>query len=164
MNSKLIIAFLLASSIGLAQGPPGDLMHESKFQKGAGLSDAQVKQIEAIMKGNRDQMVDLRADLEKKEFRLQDAFEAEPFDADKARSAHSALLKARAALDALRMEQRIALRSEVTLEQFRMLEAMHHHRGRHEDGPGHEGPDRRERFGRMPPPPPAPPAPPAPGN
>ncbi len=159
MNTKLIIGFLFASSLCLAEGPPGDLLHEPKFQKKVGLSDAQIAKVEAIVKRDRDRMVDLRADLQKKEFRLHDAFEAEAFDASKARTAQAAVAKAKAALDELRMEQRIAIRSEVTFKQFRILEAMHHRRGRHGDRPGPDGRGPGDRKGRAPLPPPPPPAP-----
>ncbi|MFN7970766.1 MAG: periplasmic heavy metal sensor [Acidobacteriota bacterium] len=130
---------MLATGVAQAQLPPGKWWREQRIQKELGLSQDQVAQLGQIEDRTRDQLIDLRAEVEKKSRAVEDVFDKEPFDEGGARSAQAA--REQAMLEVFKAEsaRSISMRKVLTSEQFMKLGAfrppMHGPGG--PGGPGH---------------------------
>lgn len=167
-----LILFIIVGlgSMALAL-PPGRWWQQPKLQEELDLSPEQVDRIDRLHRDGREQLIDLRADLEKKRLRFQDAMEKDPFDAEGARRAQASVLEAETALQRAAGEIDITIRSILTRAQYRRLSA-HDRSGparapRPPMAPGHPHPPQPPGPGPAPSAPeppdalPAPPAPPA---
>ncbi len=112
--------------------------------KEAGVTEAQLRQIGEIYQSNRHQLIDLRADVEKKEGDLQVMLDTPQVNAAEAERTVDALLEARNRLAKVTTMMMVRMRQMVTQEQWRKIAEL-------------------QRRVPPPPPPPAPPAPPAAG-
>jgi Spy/CpxP family protein refolding chaperone len=141
-----------------AQMPPGpDLgmwWKQSEILRELQLTPAQTSQIEQTFLEQRLKLIDLRAELEKEETRLQPLVEADQLDEAKVSAQIDKVLAARGRLEKAHTMLMLSIRRVLTVEQWRKLQAIQQERMR----PGAMG----HPFGPPMPgaPPPAPPHPP----
>jgi Spy/CpxP family protein refolding chaperone len=144
-----VVLCLLAATPGLAQkendfpfrfGPIG----LGTMMKEVGLSEAQMRQFGEIFQSQRHALVDLRAEVEKKEGDLRVLLDAPQVDLAQTERAVDAFLEARNRLAKANTMMMVRMRQVVTLDQWRRIEEL------------------QRRVVAPPPRPPAPPAQPAP--
>ena len=146
--------------------PPGRWWKDAEVVKTVGLSDAQVQKIEQVFQESRMKLVDIHANLQKEEIKLEPLLEADNPEENAVLSAIDRITTARASLEKANAQMAFAIRRVLTPEQWKKLRSLRpgrdhfpppmggprarfHHDGQH-DGP-HSTPDAAE--------PPTPPAP-----
>lgn len=163
-----LLAALAATSQSAAQGPPrGDFPFSfgpigiTTVMKEVGLSESQMQQIREIYEKNRHALIDLRAEVQKREGDLQVQLDSEQVDLAKAEPAAKALLAARNRLAETTTMMMLRIRQVFTREQWRRAEELQREIARRPAiAPGPPpGPGRRQ---PMPGPQPAPQPPPQP--
>ncbi len=158
-----LLSLLLVAGVGAAQTPPGppppDLgkwWKNSEIVRELQLSEGQSKQIEQTFLEHRLKLIDLRAELEKQEARLQPLIEADQPEEAKVSAQIDQVLAARGRLEKANAMMMLAIRRALTVEQWRKLQAMQQERERmHHRMMG-------QPFGPAPPAPPHAQAPPRP--
>jgi len=114
--------------------PPGpDLgkwWKDSEIASALGLSDAQTKRIEEVFFEHRIKLIDLRAELERQETRLQPLLEADQPDETKVGAQIDLVLASRGRLEKANAMMMLAIRKVLTTEQWRKLESIKHERER----------------------------------
>jgi Spy/CpxP family protein refolding chaperone len=100
----------------------------SEVVKELGLSEAQVKQIEQTFYDHRLKLIDLRADVERQETRLQPLIEADQLDEAKISAQLDTVLAARSKLEKANTMMMLSIRKVLSLEQWKKLQEMHHQR------------------------------------
>lgn len=163
MISGLLLGAMLAlPGAGLAQMPPahtpapaphpprhdlGKWWKNSEIVKELQLNEAQITEIEQKFLDHRLKLIDLRAELERQETRLQPLIEADQPDEAKVGAQIDMVLAARGKLEKANAMMMLSIRRVVSVEQWKKLQAIQESReGPH--GPG---------FGPSPPRPPRPP-------
>ena len=143
--------------------PPGRWWKDAEVVKTIGLSDAQVQKIEQVFQDSRMKLVDIHANLQKEEIKLEPLLEADNPDESAVLSAIDRITAARAALEKANAHMAFAIRRVLTPEQWKKLRALRPGRGHfpppmggprarfHHDGQPYDRPNSAE--------PPAPPAP-----
>jgi len=146
----------------------GKWWKDSKIVTELKLTPAQVTQIEQTFFDHRLKLIDLRADLEREETRLQPLIEADQPDEAKVSAQVDLVLAARGRLEKAHTMMMLALRRSLSVEQWKKLEAVKQQReSRWGDHPPTAGP--RFHFGHpaqpaSPPQPASPATPPKPGD
>ncbi len=135
--TALLSLVLLPSLVG-AQMPPGaphppgpDLgkwWKNSETVRELGLSEAQINQIEQTFLEQRLKLIDLHAELEKQEARLQPLIEADQPDEAKVSAQIDQVLAARGRLEKANAMMMLAIRRVLTVEQWKKLQAIQHER------------------------------------
>jgi periplasmic protein CpxP/Spy len=156
--------------MGPQHGPFGAWWKNSEVVKELQLTDAQVKQIGQTFLDYRLKLIDLRADVERQETKLQPLLEADQPNEQQVSSQVDAVVAARGRLEKTNTMMMLAIRRVLSVDQWKKLQAIEHRHGErnvfyHRMGPGeHEehlhGPGRSD----APPPPDAPPTPEAQGT
>jgi Spy/CpxP family protein refolding chaperone len=100
----------------------------SEVVKELGLSEAQVKQIEQTFYDHRLKLIDLRADVERQETRLQPLIEADQPDEAKVSAQLDLVLAARNKLEKANAMMMLSIRKVLSVEQWKKLQELHHHR------------------------------------
>lgn len=139
----------LAAAQAMPHPPKADLgrwWKNSEIVRELGLSEAQTSQIEQTFLDQRLKLIDLRAELEKQEARLQPLVEADQLDEAKVSAQIDQVLAARGRLEKANTMLMLSIRRVLTVEQWRKLQAIK---------------EARE-LGHRPPMPPGAPAPPRP--
>jgi Spy/CpxP family protein refolding chaperone len=151
-----LIFVSLVSAVALAQGPgpmgmgpggPGphgmlgpelEMHHHGHFGawwknsevvKELQLSDAQVKQIEQTFLDYRLKLIDLRADVERQETKLQPLLEADQPNEQQVSSQVDAVVAARGRLEKTNTMMMLAIRRVLTVDQWKKLQSIEHRRG-----------------------------------
>ncbi len=137
--TALLSLVLLPCLVG-AQMPPGaphppgpDLgkwWKNSEIVHELGLSEAQINQIEQTFLEQRLKLIDLHAELEKQEARLQPLIEADQPDEAKVSAQIDQVLAARGRLEKANAMMMLAIRRVLTVEQWKKLQAIQHERER----------------------------------
>ena len=127
-------------------GGPGAWWKDSEIVKTLALSETQVSRIEQAYLDHRLRLVDLRAELEKQELRLQPLLDADRLDEGKIAAQIDGITAARGRLEKESAMMLLAIRQVLSVEQWRKLQSVQ--RERHP-------------WGRPGPPPPLPPGPPS---
>jgi Spy/CpxP family protein refolding chaperone len=109
------------------------------------LSEEQVRKIEQTFLDHKLKLIDLQADLEKQELRLQPLLDVDHPDEAKVSAQIDLITAARGRLEKENALMMLAIRRELTIEQWKKLQAM-----REEHRPGVMG---RRMEGPVPPPP-----------
>jgi Spy/CpxP family protein refolding chaperone len=140
---------------GLLRGPQhgpelGKWWKDSKIAAELKLTPAQISQIEQAFYDHRLKLIDLRADLEREETRLQPLMEADQVDEAKVGAQIDLVLAARGRLEKAHTMMMLALRRSLSVEQWKKLEAIKQ--------------EREHRWGGHPPMPPTPAAAPHPAH
>jgi len=143
--------------MGPHHGPFGAWWKNSEVVKELQLTDAQVKQIEQTFLDYRLKLIDLRADLEKQETKLQPLLEADQPNEQQVGSQVDAVVAARGRLEKTNTMMMLAIRHVLSVEQWKKLKTIQHRRGErhmHDSmGPGgHDEHFRGPRRGEGPPP------------
>jgi Spy/CpxP family protein refolding chaperone len=94
------------------------------LMKEAGISEAQMKQIDGIFEGSRHLLIDQRADVEKKEGDFQLLMQAATIDPVRSERALDALLDARSKLSKTQTMMMVKMRTVLTQEQWHKMEQM----------------------------------------
>ena len=146
-------------------GPFGAWWKNSEVVKELQLTDPQVKQIEQTFLDYRLKLIDLRADLERQETKLQPLLEADQPNEQQVGSQVDAVVAARGRLEKTNTMMMLSIRRVLSVDQWKKLQSIEQHRGERNfiyrrmgpDGPGEHmrGPGRSD----APPPPNAPPPP-----
>ncbi len=135
-----LLALLLAPCLAAAQGPPGpphppDLgkwWKNSDIARELQLSEAQINQIEQTFLEQRLKLIDLRAELEKQEARLQPLIEADQPDEAKVSAQIDQVLAARGRLEKANALMMLSIRRVLSVEQWKKLQAIQQERERME--------------------------------
>ncbi|HVJ05581.1 MAG TPA: Spy/CpxP family protein refolding chaperone [Candidatus Saccharimonadales bacterium] len=134
--------------------PPGRWWKDAEMAKNIGLNDVQVQKIEQIFQDSRMKLVDVHANLQKEELKLEPMLEADNPDENSVLSAIDRITAARASLEKANAQMAFAIRRVLTPDQWKKLHAMRPHRehfpppmrgpesGSHREhnGPGQGGP------------------------
>lgn len=166
---SVLIALLILPIVAAAQMPPappaaphppgrpdlGKWWKNSDVVRELQLTEAQVNQIEQAFLDHRLKLIDLRADVERQEARLQPLIEADQPDEAKVLPQLDALLAARGKLEKQNAMMMLGIRRVLSVEQWKELQAIQQ---RHEQMHGHMPP----MPGQHPPAPDRPPRPPRP--
>jgi periplasmic protein CpxP/Spy len=200
-TARLVLAgILMASGLAIAQGPggpgmgPGFAQHRPPMERAFGfdgshgqfwnnprivaqlkLTDDQRKAMDGIMQDHRVKLIDLRANLEKAEVAMQPLMKADQPNETAILAAIDKIAQARAELEKANARFLLAIRGQLTADQWKQMQMMHQNHmedgGRDGHGWGDRGarPGMRGQFHRQQGPPPAgaPPQgtpPPAPGS
>lgn len=94
------------------------------------LSDAQIKQIEETFLEHRLKLIDLHADVERQEAKLQPLIEADQPDEARVGAQVELLVAARGKLEKANIMMMLAIRKQLTVEQWRKLQALQQQRMR----------------------------------
>ena len=117
-----------AATPQLAPLPPGPGLGKwwknSEIVRELGLSEAQTNQIEQVFFEQRLKLIDLRAELEKQEARLQPLIEADQPDEPKVSAQIDQVLAARGRLEKANAMMMLAIRRVLTVEQWKKLQSL----------------------------------------
>ena len=137
---RALLSLVLLPCLAGAQMPPGaphppgpDLgkwWKNSDIVRELGLSEAQINQIEQTFLEQRLKLIDLRAELEKQEARLQPLIEADQPDEAKVGAQIDQVLAARGRLEKANAMMMLAIRRVLTVEQWKKLQAIQQERER----------------------------------
>lgn len=146
----------------------GKWWKDSKIAAELKLTPAQITQIEQSFFDHRLRLIDLRADLEREETRLQPLMEADQVDEAKVGAQIDLVLAARGRLEKAHTMMMLALRRSLSVEQWKKLEAIKQEREHGWGGhPGMFAPRTHPAHPAVPPTPPQPgtaPTTPKPGD
>lgn len=104
--------------------PLGKWWKNSDVVKELQLSDAQIKQIEQTFLDYRMKLIDLKADVERAELKLQPLIEADRPDDAQVGNQVDAVLSARAKLEKTNTMMMLAIRKALSVEQWKKLQAI----------------------------------------
>lgn len=93
------------------------------------ISEAQISQIEQAFLDHRLKLIDLRAEVERQETRLQPLIEADQIDEAKVSAQIDQMLRARISLEKANIMMMLSIRKVLTVEQWKKLQEIQHHRG-----------------------------------
>jgi Spy/CpxP family protein refolding chaperone len=157
--------------------PPGRWWKNAEVAKAIALNDGQVQKIEQIFQDSRMKLVDIHANLQKEEIKLEPLLEADNPDEGAVLAAIDRITSARAALEKANAQMAFTIRRVLTPDQWKKLrspELWKKLRGFRRDGdfpPPADGPrrhfprdDDRPHQDQPPAPPSAPPTPSGPGS
>lgn len=146
MSARVVLALaavLLAASASAQPGPgPAPVPHapgprppdlgrwwkDSQVVSRLGITPAQSRRIEEAFFEHRLKLIDLRADLEREEARLQPLVEADQPDEARVGAQIDAVAAARGRLEKANALMMLAIRRVLTVEQWRKLEALRQER------------------------------------
>ena len=190
-KTLLLIAVLTLTTMVLAQGPgPGPMPRQmgadrmapmppvrgfggswwknSELTEKLKLTDQQKQQLENTFLDYRLKLVDLRANVEREELKLQPLMDADQLNETQISSQLDTLLAARMKLEKTNAMMNVSMRKVLTAEQWTQLRSMRHERFLRPSASRDMRMDQRRSLRRGPgdqPPPPAAPAPtPKPGD
>jgi protein CpxP len=139
---------------GMDMGPHhgrfGAWWKNSDVVKELQLTDAQVKQIEQTFLDYRLKLIDLRADLERQETKLQPLLEADQPNEQQVGSQVDAVVAARGKLEKTNTMMMLAIRRVLSVDQWKKLQSIHrrHREGHMREGMGPGGHDEHFRGPR----------------
>ncbi len=145
-NERVIIRHPGPDGAGMPPMPPGPPAPLGKWWKNSEvvkelqLTDPQIKQIEQTFLDYRLKLIDLRADVERQETKLQPLIEADRPDEQQVSNQVDAVLAARAKLEKTNTMMNLAIRKSLSVEQWKKLQAIQQKREgpffTHFEGPG----------------------------
>jgi Spy/CpxP family protein refolding chaperone len=124
-RALMLIALLAVAAPLVAQEmdlPPGKWWEEPRLIERLGLSAEQRATIRALVYDHARRMVDLKADVDRAGLDLAEVVKRDELDADAVRAAYAAFQRARAKLESERFEMLLAVRQELTTEQWRTMQ------------------------------------------
>ena len=119
----------MGMGMGPHHGPFGAWWKNSDVVKELQLTDAQVKQIEQTFLDYRLKLIDLRADVERQETKLQPLLEADQPNEQQVNSQVDAVVAARGKLEKTSTMMMLAIRRVLTVDQWKKLQTIEHRRG-----------------------------------
>lgn len=135
----------------MARPDLGKWWKNSEIAKEIGLSEQQVNQIEQTFFDHRLKLIDLQADVQRNEARLQPLVESDQLDEAKISAQMDQLLAARSRLEKANMMMMISIRKVLSVDQWKKLEEIREDRQRgpfkrvpgpphYDDAPGRPAP------------------------
>ena len=120
---RLLIVFLLSLVPAAAQNPRGIFnWWDSPIARDLNLTDAQRDQIRNTVRDYRSKLIDLRAAVEKAEMEVDDAFNEDTLNQQRATEAIERLASARADMIRTFSQMSLRMRTVLTQEQWRELQ------------------------------------------
>jgi len=116
----LIASTTVAGAAGLDL-PHGKWWENERVVQRIGLTEAQQKTISDLVYEHAMRMIDLNAGLKKAEFELGDLVDRDEFDAEAIRKSFASFQAAKDRLEYERFEMLLAVRAELTAEQWKQL-------------------------------------------
>jgi Spy/CpxP family protein refolding chaperone len=104
--------------------PPGRWWKDAEVAKAIGLNDSQVQKIEQIFQNSRMKLVDVHANLQKEEFKLEPLLEADNPDENAVLSAIDRIAATRATLEKANAQMAFAIRRVLSPEQWKKLRSL----------------------------------------
>jgi len=132
--------------MGPHHGPFGAWWKNSEVVKELQLTDDQVKQIEHTFLDYRLKLIDLRADVERQETKLQPLLEADQPNEQQVGSQVDAVVAARGKLEKTNTMMMLAIRRVLSVEQWKKLQAIEHRRGEKNVFHRRTGPGERQEW------------------
>ena len=120
---------MMGPEMGMHHGHFGAWWKNSEVVKELQLSDAQVKQIEQTFLDYRLKLIDLRADVERQETKLQPLLEADQPNEQQVSSQVDAVVAARGKLEKTSTMMMLAIPRVLTVDQWKKLQSVEHRRG-----------------------------------
>jgi Spy/CpxP family protein refolding chaperone len=123
----------MGDAVTPAPHPPGDLgkwWKSTEIVKELALTDQQVSQIEQTFLEHRLKLIDLKADVERNEARLQPLIEADTVDEVKISAQLDQMLTARSRLEKANIMMMLSIRKTLSVDQWKKLEAIRQERER----------------------------------
>jgi Spy/CpxP family protein refolding chaperone len=138
VGKTVLFAMLLVPVLAAAQTVPppphppdlGKWWKNSEIVRELQLTEAQSNQVEQTFLEHRLKLIDLRAELEKQEARLQPLIEADQPDEAKINTQIDQVLAARGRLEKANAMMMLAIRRVLTVEQWKKLQAIQQERER----------------------------------
>ncbi len=149
LRSALLL--FAAAAIGAAQGPGMFPWWDSPIARDLNLTEDQQQRIRSTVRDSREQLIQLRANVEKAEAELRDLMSDEPVDARRVSEAIEKVIAARGELTRSVSQMSVKLRQVLTLRQWQELQRRQPGPGRRQGGP-HPGFDPSRRMPSGPPP------------
>jgi Spy/CpxP family protein refolding chaperone len=109
--------------------PPGRWWKNAEVVKAIDLKDDQIQKIEQVFQESRLKLVDIHANLQKEEFKLEPLLQADNPDEKAVLDAIDHIAGARATLEKENARMAFAIRRVLTPEQWKKLRTMRQHRG-----------------------------------
>ncbi len=120
----------------LGPGPAGRWWNDSAMVEKLGLSEDQRKNMDDILLQHRTQLIDMRASLEKAELALEPLMSADTPNESQVLAQIDKIAQARAELEKANARFLLAIRSKLTPDQYRQLQAARAERRQMRQGPG----------------------------
>jgi Spy/CpxP family protein refolding chaperone len=118
----LALVLLAAVSLEAAAAMPGGRWwNDTSIQQNLGLSPEQAGQIKAVYGNHRNQMVDLKGELRKRQMEFEDLLAANPVDKAALAKKIDEVTAARTSLDRERLGTLVEVRSVLSAEQYGKL-------------------------------------------
>ncbi len=150
MKRMMMTMFVLAASAAVAGAAGLDLPHGKWWENDRvieriGLTEEQQGAIGDLVYEHALRVIDLNAGLKKAEFELGDLVDRDEFDVDAVRASFASFQAAKKRLEDERFEMLLAVRAELTAEQWRNLLEIRRYleRTRENRRPGEGAPGRR---------------------
>jgi Spy/CpxP family protein refolding chaperone len=122
-----------------AQGDHGRWWNNPRMVERLKLTDEQRKAFDGILLAHREKLIDLRAGLEKAELSMEPLMRADQPNEGQILSQIDKVAQARAELEKANARFLLAIRSKLTPEQWKQLQADREQRGHERGGQGREG-------------------------
>jgi Spy/CpxP family protein refolding chaperone len=120
---RWILAFLLCALPVAAQNPRGIFnWWDTPMARDLNLTEAQRQQIRSTLRDYRGKIIDLRAAIEKAELEVEDSFNSENLDQQRANAAIERLAAARGDMIRVFSQMSLQMRTVLTQEQWRELQ------------------------------------------
>jgi Spy/CpxP family protein refolding chaperone len=130
--------------------PPGRWWAEPQVVELLELSDEQQETIRDLVYTHARRMIDLKADVERAALDLSEAVKRDDFDPAAVRAAHATFQSARAKLENERFEMLLAVRGQLSAQQWASIQEMQRQQGkRWQRRPGAERPPGANREPRI---------------
>ena len=125
MKRMMMTMVLLAAATAVVAAdfnlPHGKWWENERVVQRIGLTEAQQKTISDLVYEHAMRMIDLNAGLKKAEFELGDLVDRDEFDAEAIRKSFASFQAAKDRLEYERFEMLLAVRAELTAEQWKQL-------------------------------------------
>jgi Spy/CpxP family protein refolding chaperone len=121
-----------------SDGPRGQFWNNPRIVAQLKLTDEQRKAMDGIMQDHRMKLIDLRANLEKAEVEMQPLMKADQPNEAAILAAIDKVAQARAELEKGNARFLLAIRGQLTADQWKQMQAMHENREGFRGGRGEE--------------------------
>jgi Spy/CpxP family protein refolding chaperone len=124
-----------------AQGDHGRWWNNPRIVERLKLTDDQKKAFDGILLEHREKLIDLRGSLEKAELAMEPLMRDDPPNESRILAQIDRVAQARAELEKANARYLLAIRSKLTPEQWKQLQADREHHGQERGGWGRDGRD-----------------------
>lgn len=120
-----LLAFAISAAAQDAAMPAGKWWHQREIVKRLNLTAEQQTRLDELFRGHAPELIDLRADMEKKALALRESIDRPEFDRDQIRAAAAQVSEARARMFEREILMMVEMRSTLSNDQWgRLRQAM----------------------------------------